>query len=353
MVSTKYWIVAAREAILEWERECAACRRRKVKCAKQIMAPLPLNRLESSLRAFVRTAVDIGGPFITVQGRGKQRKKRYLCLFTCLATRAVHLEVAYGLDTDSFLRAFNRMCNRRGVPEEMLSDNGTNFVGADQELRQLRNQVLQDGKLKESLINQGVKWIFNPPAAPHFGGVFETMIKAAKRAILAILGNADVNDEELTTAFTGAEALINSRPLTYQSASPEDDTPLTPNHFLHGQAGGKFAPGTDVETSYCPRKKWRRIQDLNSHFWRRWMKEWVPSLSARNKWYQQRKNLVVGDVVLLVSPDSHRAHWPLGRILETYPSKDGNVRSVKLQIGNKQFVRPVVKLCPLELDYSS
>ena len=111
-----------------------------------------------------------------------------------------------------------------------------NFVGANEELRDLAKQMIKDSKLNESLINQGVKWTFNPPYAPHFGGVFfETMIKAAKRAILAILGNADVNDEELMTAFTEAESLVNSRPLTYQSANPEDDTPLTPNHFLQGQ----------------------------------------------------------------------------------------------------------------------
>ena len=84
--------MAAREAIVEWERKCAVCIRRKVKCAKQIMAPLPLNRLKPSLRAFTRTAVDFGGPFVTVQGRGKKRQRRYLCLFTCLATRAVHLK---------------------------------------------------------------------------------------------------------------------------------------------------------------------------------------------------------------------------------------------------------------------
>lgn len=352
-LSTKYWIIAAREEIVEWEKKCAACIRRKAKNAVQIMAPLPLNRLKSSLRAFTRTAVDFGGPFVTVQGRGKQRQKRYLCLFTCLASRAVHLEVAYGLDTDSFLRAFYRMCNRRGVPEEMISDNGTNFVGANQELRELTDKMFQNSKLKENLISQGIKWSFNPPLAPHFGGVFETMIKAAKRAILAILGNADVTDEELMTAFTGAESLINSRPLTYQSANPEDDVPLTPNHFLHGQIGGQFAPEAIEEVSYNPKKRWRRIQELTRHFWHRWMREWVPSLSSRKKWYQSRKNLQVGDVVLLVSSENPRAHWPLGRVVEVYPAKDGYVRSVKLQVGEKQFVRPIVKLCPLELDFSA
>lgn len=126
-LSSRYWIVSAREAIREWEKECKLCRRRKVTPAKQIMAPLPELRTRKSLRAFSQTSVDFGGPFYTKQGRGKTRQKRYLCLFTCLATRAVHLEVAYSLDTDSFLNAFFRMALRHGLPRDVLSDNGTNF----------------------------------------------------------------------------------------------------------------------------------------------------------------------------------------------------------------------------------
>ena len=261
--------------------------------------------------------------------------------------------MAYGLDSDSFLKAFCRMANPQGLSEEMLSDNGKNFVGANEELCGLIKQMTKDSKVNESLVKQRVKWTFNPPYAPHFGGVFETMIKAAKRAIIAILGNADVTDEELMTAFTRAESLLNSRPLTCQSANPEDTTPLTPNHFLLDQMGGKFAPEIDQETCYNPKKQWRRIQELNRHFWHRWMTEWIPSLSARKKWFHERKNLQVNDVVLLVSPDSPRAHWPLGCVIDVYPGKDGQIHSVKLQVGDKQLVRPVVKLCPLELDSST
>ena len=154
---------------------------------KAMLAPLPTSRLKPSLRAFVRLAVDFAGPFITVQGRGKRREKRYLRLFTCLATRAVHLEMAYGLDTDSFLNAFYRMTSRRGLPEEMYSDNGTNFKGADAELKSLVRE-LDENKIYQSIANKGVTWHFNPPLAPHFGGVHETMIKSAKKAIKAILG---------------------------------------------------------------------------------------------------------------------------------------------------------------------
>lgn len=348
-LSARYWIISGREVIRGWEKECMECRRQKGKACQQIMAPLPLSRLQTSLRAFTRTAVDFGGPYVTVQGRGKCRQKRYLCLFTCLATRAVHLEVAYGLDTDSFLNAFYRMTSRRGLPEEMYSDNATNFRAADKELNMLVLQLDQE-KIKESISNKGVVWHFNPPLAPHFGGAHESMIKSAKRAIHAILGNADISDEELLTAIIGAEALINSRPLTYQSANPNDDIPLTPNHFLHGQMGGRFAPTSVDETQYSLRKRWRRVQELVRHFWQRWMREWIPTLSTRKKWHKERRDVQVGEVVLVISPDTSRGNWPLGRILEVYPGTDGRVRVAKVQVGDGTLVRSVTKLSPLECD---
>ena len=240
-LSTRFWIMQGREEIREYERECYGCRRSKVMPAKQIMAPLPKIRLKLPLRAFGRVAVDYAGPFTTIQGRGKQRAKRYLCLFTCLLSRAVHLEIAYSMDTDAFLNAFYRMVNRRGLPVEVLSDTGSNFISGERELRELVEQLDQE-KIKKSAANKGIRWHFNPPLAPHFGGVHETLIKTAKRATYGILSNADITDEELMTAFTGAESFMNSRPLTYQSTHPSDDLPLTPNHFLFGQVGGEFAP---------------------------------------------------------------------------------------------------------------
>ena len=257
-----------REEIRECEGEWYKCRKRKAKAAQQVMAPLPKIRLKMPLRAFACTAVDFGGPFITIHGREKRRVKRYLCLFTCLTSRAVHLEIAYGLDTDSFLNAFCRMASRRGLPEEMISDNGTNVVGANRELQELVEK-LDKNKIASSTANRGLKWHLNSPLAPHFGGVHETMIKAAKKAIYGILGNADVTDEELMIAFTGAEGLIISRPLTFQSANPADDVPLTPNHFLHGQIGGKFDPESVDERDFNLRKRWRRVQELIRHFWNR------------------------------------------------------------------------------------
>ena len=104
------------------------------------------------------------------------------------------------IDTDSFLNAFSRMASRRGIPEVMISDDGGNFVKADRELKDLVNQLNQ-GKIKQTRANKGVQWSFNPTGAPHFGGVYEIMVKAAKKGIKNILANADINDEELVTAL--------------------------------------------------------------------------------------------------------------------------------------------------------
>ncbi|XP_077992826.1 uncharacterized protein LOC144446859 [Glandiceps talaboti] len=170
------------------------------------------------------------------------------------------------------------MVARRGKPEEVISDNGTNFVGANRELGELIC-AMDQSKIIDSAANQGIKWKFNPPLGSHHGGLFESLIKSVKIALKAILGNARVTDEELHTAIVEVEGLMNSRPLTYCSNDPTDEPVLTPNHFL--------------------------------------------------------------------------GHWPLGRILETYPGEDGHVRTVKVTSGGKTFIRPITKLCPMEVEVTT
>ena len=172
-LSKRFWIVAAREAIRQCERECAHCKKVNAKLCEQVMAPLPPYRVQPTVRAFEKISVDFAGPFRTIHGRGKPRHKRYMCMFSCLTTRAVHLEVAASLETDAFLNAFHRMTNRHGCPKEVLSDNGTNVVGANKELRRLA-EAMDRSSIHKKTATLGVVWRFNPPAAPHFGGVHES-----------------------------------------------------------------------------------------------------------------------------------------------------------------------------------
>ena len=349
LLSAKFWLPGAREEIRDCERACMVCRRRKVQPASQIMAPLPAVRTQMSLRAFTNISVDFAGPFLTKQGRGKTRFKRYLCLFACMNTRAVHLEMAYGLDTDSFLNAIYRMTSRRGFPAQVISDNGTNFVGAARELRELVN-ALDKTKIQELTVNRGVVWRFNPPSAPHFNGLHEILIKAAKRAMFHVLNKADLTDEELMTTIVGAEGLINFRPITYQSSNADDAEPLTPNHFLFNQVGGQFAPESVDTEPFNPRVRWRHVQEVVRHFWKRWLTEWLPSLSPRKKWGKEKRDLGVGDLVLVLSTDTPRGKWPLGRIIEVFPGPDGHVRTADVKVKGSILRRPIVKLCPLECE---
>ena len=191
-----------------------------------------------------------------------------------------------------------------------------------------------------------------PPSAPHFGGVFEAMVRKKrkrKKAIKVILGDADVNDEELQTAICGAERLLNSRPITYVSSDPQHLSLLTPSHFLVGEMGGSFAPeALDHKQVYNPRKRWHRVQQLLGQFWTRWRKESLPSLNTRNKLFHPRHNLKKGDVVLIAGSNAKRGEWPLGRVVEAYPGEDGLVRAVRVKAKNKEYLHPVHHLCPLE-----
>ena len=141
-------------------------------------------------------------------------------------------------------------------------------MGAVSELKELVGLLEQD-KIQQTTAYRGVKWNFNPHGAPHFGGIHQAMIKSAKKANYGILGTSDVTDEEIITIVVGVESLLNSRCLTYQSADPRDVVPLTPNHFLHRQLGGRFAPETIDNTDFSPR--WRKFQEIISQVWRRWL----------------------------------------------------------------------------------
>ena len=232
---------------------------------------------------------------------------------------------------------------------KVITDNGGSFVAANKELSELVS-LLDKTKIEEKTSIQKIKWYFNPPHSPHFGGVFEIMIKSAKKAIYDQFKNADINDEELLSAFFGAEGLINSRPLTYQSADSTDAPPITPNHFLFGQAGGQFAPQVEERIYYNIKKRWRHVQLIVQHFWKRWMSELIPTLNQRKKWQSVKRNIEVGEVVLILSADSPRGKWPLGRVVEVIAGNDGFVRVVKVQVGGDVITRSITRICPLEVN---
>ena len=194
------------------------------------MADLPEERLDAST-AITNVGVDYFGP-LTVR-IGRRNEKRWCCLFTCLTIRAVHIEVRPKLDADSCLNAKMRFIARRGKQNTIISDNGTHFVGAEREFAEYVTAWKKDG-IEENLFQRGITWKFNPPASPHFGGVWERLVRSCKKAKYAILGNKSVTEGVLSTTMCIVEQTLNARPLTPDSSDVNDLEALTPNHFLLG-----------------------------------------------------------------------------------------------------------------------
>ena len=344
-VRKSFWIPKARSAVRRILFKCQACKRRRATPQVPRMADLPVSRFDTS-RAFSSVGVDYFGPMLVKKYR--KTEKRYGVLFTCLSTRAVHLEVANSLDTDSFLMALRRFIARRGKPDSMYSDNGTNLVGGERELRESL-QEFDQARIADNLSQDHIKWTFMPPSASHMGGVWERLVGSVKRALRVTIGSQCVTDEVLHTALLEVEAMVNGRPLTYVSSDSADVEPLTPNHLLLGCASMNMSPGLFHSQDLTSRRRWRQSQILANHFWKRWRQEYVPILTTRQKWLRERRNLRVGDVVMMADADSPRGFWPLARVVSVFPGADGVVRSVEVvSSGGGKYHRPVSKVCLLE-----
>ena len=278
---------------------------------------------------------------------GRGQIKRYGCVFSCATSRAIHLEKLDSLDTDAFINGFVRFSARRGQPDVVLSDNGTNLVGACNELRRSFAEIDRQ-KVIQAARRRDIDWRFNPPNASHMGGMWERMIRTIRRVLCALLNpNVRLSDEILCTIFCEAENLINSRPLTKVSQDVDDESPLTPNHLLL-LSGNYSLPWSVVHKADTYRKRWRHVQLLVEHFWRRWVKEYLLQLHGRQKWTAKQPNMKVGDIVLLVDENSPRGAWPLGRVIDVHEGRDGLVRSVRIRTKSTVLVRPVTKLVLLE-----
>jgi len=310
------------------------------------MADLPQDRVNAS-EPFTYCAVDMFGPFQIKDGR--KCLKRYGALFTCLTSRAIHIESTNSLDTDSFINALRRMIARRGSIRLMRCDNGTNFIGAENELKKALKEMDQEC-IKDFMNANGADWIewkHNPPLASHMGGVWERQIRTVRSILFTMLRShgESLNDESYRTFLTEAESIVNSRPLAVDTINdPQSLRPLTPNHLLTMKSTIIMPPPGifQKEDLYC-RKRWRRVQHLLNEFWSRWKREYLTNLQTRSKWDKVKRNFKVGDIVLM-KEDSKRCSWPMCRIIDCNTDKDGLVRSVKLITTNGTFERPINKL---------
>lgn len=227
----KYWPISGRNLAKQTFHKCVICFRSNTKSKPPLMGSLPSPRVNPA-PVFSNVGIDYAGPIFIRdrKGRGSKLVKSYICLFVCLLTRAIHLELVSELSTEAFMATFKRFISRRGRPTNVYSDNGTNFVGANRELGKFLKEYQDD--ISSAAVTDNVTWHFIPPRTPHFGGLWEAGVKSTKTHLNRIIKNANLTFEGLYTTLTQIEAILNSRPLSPLSSSPSDFEPLTPAHFL-------------------------------------------------------------------------------------------------------------------------
>ncbi|XP_058809946.1 uncharacterized protein LOC131675118 [Phymastichus coffea] len=338
----QFYIVGLRTRLRWLAKNCVTCRLRRAKPMNPPMADLPTCRLASGLRPFTHCGIDYFGPMEVKIGR--RREKRWGVLFTCMTTRAIHVEIAHTLNASSTIMAIQRLGGRRGCPREIYSDNGTNFVRANKELAE-EIKSLDIRKQKQFAESRRIKWHFNPPDAPHMGGAWERLIRSVKVALKHALNEHAPSEEVLVTLLIEIEHMVNSRPMTHVSVDPQDEEALTPNHFLFGSSSGHVQIDRYEAETLNPRKTYEIAQHLANGFWKRWLREYLPTLLPRQKWNTSVPALKVGDIVLITDYQAPRNTWKKGKVVEIYRNtSDQVVRIVKVRAGKKDFVRPVNKL---------
>lgn len=345
LVCRQYWILSVRALIRTTISRCTTCVRITAKNPQPVMADLPSSRV-TECHPFARVGVDYAGPFSVKENRLRKPRqyKMYLAVFVCFTVRAVHLEYVSDLSTGAFIAALHRFVARRGLPTDVYSDCGTNFIGANNLLRALVNDPACRDQLTASV---HCTWHFNPPGAPHFGGLWEAAVRSSKSLLMRIMGEHTFTIEEFGTVLCRCEAILNSRPITPASSDPTELVCLTPGHFLIGRPL-LAVPEADIPiTTRSLEQRWKLVNQCVQAFWRRWRNEYLQTLQTRSRWTNDAPNIVVDDMVVIKDANAPPLKWRMGRVIEVLPGADKVVRVVRLRTATGIVTRPVVKVVKL------
>ncbi|XP_055944564.1 uncharacterized protein LOC129975526 [Argiope bruennichi] len=330
-----YWIISVNKIAKQVSSHCITCKRFKAKPTEPPLAPLPKNRIKVAA-AFEVTGIDLAGPLFLRSG-----EKTWIVLFTCAIYRAVHLELVNSLSTEAFIMALRRFFARRGRVNIIYTDNGTNFVGTSNALKNLDwEKIMSFSTIKK------IKWNFNPPTAAWWGGWWERMIRMLKEMLRRILGRKSIDYEELETLICDCEATINSRPLTYIEDNSEGLRPLTPACFLQGIPSSDTTDLDEIDSKSLNRRLCF-IQKLRHDLRTRFRNEYLAMLVHKGR-HTRDESLNVGDIILLET-DGKRLHWPLGIVTEVLTGADGHSRVARVRTAQGEKLRPFQRLYSLEI----
>lgn len=351
-----YWIFGKSEQINRVVSKCVTCFPYRCKPQQQIMADLPRDRVIQH-RAFLHSGVDYAGPVYTKNFIGRTRGryaiqslKSYIAIFVCFSTKAVHLQLVSNQTSVAFIEAYKRFTALCGKVSDLYSDCGTNFIGADRMLREQLEQTMSDPLVQNHLAKDGTNWHFNPPATPHFGGLWEASVKSVKYHLKRLCGDNQFTFEEMSTILYQIQACLNSRPLCAMNEDLYDNEYLTPGHFVIGEAPITVPQPNLLNTNSNRLSRWQLAQKVYQQFWKHWSTDYLSKLQQRTKWMKSHDNVRVGQLVLYREDNLPPTKWPLARILEIHPGDDNNTRAVTLRTPTTILKRPINKISVLPID---
>ena len=325
-VRSHFWILNVHTIAKVVRENCVDCKAKLLEAVNQKMADLPIERLKPC-PPFTNVGVDYFGPF-TIKGEVQKRihGKCYGVLIVCMVTRAVYADITTDYSTDSLLQLLRRFGSRHGWPAKFFSDSGSQLKGAPEELKRVIDR-LDRKKLQEQASAKNAEWHFVPPEAPWMNGVTESLVKSIKRALLTAIGVQILSYSEMQTVMFECAELVNERPIGRHPTDPDDGSYLCPNDLILGRSTSTI-PQAEFDYGSNLSRRFRFVQSLANAFWKKWTRDYFPSLIVRSKWHVERRNVKVGDVVLLKDANALRGTWRLGRVTKTMPNEDGLVRRI-------------------------
>ena len=379
MAETKkrYFIPQLKTLVIKLLDSCYSCRRRYPRMFKQQMSsfhpgklPGRLGEGQSPFSFSGSVNCDFLGPVYTSQGRGKAREKRWIFLFVCATTKAIHLQLVYSSMTCDILTALMTFFMRRGVPKLIISDGQTGLSAADKELKLIRTRIeALKGRIDEKIHDYGgfaqFDWQFTAPHTPSANGQVERYVSTVKNAMTKMSEFnpkgcltppntlACLKDKEMEFLLVRIEFVLNSAPLVHSMNKDDDCDALTRNHFVVG-SNNPIRCSVPVELLDTPSEfsfKWFLIEEALLSFWDRWHTEHLDSIKKLSKWTSGDVKLEPNDLVMVVDKDDvemkKRIKWPVAKVLKVHRDVDGKIQTVTLKYRNRETRRGIRHLAPL------
>ena len=346
-VRNDYWVIRCRKMATTIDSKCIDCKLSRKNFMGQVMGELPEFRSKMQ-PAFSTVGCDLWGPIIikddVVKKGQRVTKKVWGVLFTCTATRAIYLDVACGSNTEELLHVLRRANAKCGTIHTIISDPGTNLLGAAREMKEWRAGWDMD-MLHRYGADKGTQWVTVMANSQHQNGLSEAMIKVSKsvlKSLMKSIGSQVLTLNELNTLLAETAQLVNERPIGMKPNEQVDSSYLSPNSLLLGKNSDRICAGPFLQPDQpwsdpsTYKSRFLLVQAIVEQFWNNWMRLYFPSLVIRKKWHVDKRNLRVGDVCVMKDSNSLRGEWRLARVSCCYPDKWGKVRNVELLVKPRQ-----------------